>query len=72
MPSDGAHAGVTRVLIADDHPATVLGLSTLIAGYGAPWDVCGTATNAAEAVGKAMELRPDIVMMEHALPRRLG
>lgn len=70
-PPDGSN-GVTRVLIADHHPVTVRGLATVIGGYGGQWEVCGTAADVAEALGKAKELRPDIVIMEHAMPRMNG
>ena len=62
--------GVTRVVIADDHPVVCVGLATLIAGQG--WEVCATASDGEEAVARATELRPDIVVMNYEMPRLNG
>jgi DNA-binding NarL/FixJ family response regulator len=58
--------GAARVLIADDQPVVRLGLACLLADHG--WEVCGFAGNGEEAVARADETRPDIVIMEHELP----
>jgi DNA-binding NarL/FixJ family response regulator len=52
--------GVTRVVIADDHPVMCVGLATLIAAHG--WEVYATAADGEEAVARAIELGPDIVV----------
>ena len=62
--------GVTRVVIADDHPVVCVGLATLIAGQG--WEVCATASDGEEAVARATELRPDIVVINYEMPRLNG
>lgn len=58
----------TRILIADDHEVIRQGLAGLIAAEGPGWDVCGTAADGHEAVVKAIELRPDIVIMDYKMP----
>jgi DNA-binding NarL/FixJ family response regulator len=62
--------GVTRVVIADDHPVVGTGLATLIAAHG--WEICATATDGEEAVARATELRPDIVVMNYEMLRLGG
>ena len=36
------------------------------------WEICGDATDGAEAVAKARELRPDLVVLDCAMPRLDG
>lgn len=62
--------GAARVLIADDQPVVRLGLAGLLADHG--WEVCGFAGDGEEAVARARETRPDIVIMEHDLPLLSG
>ncbi|MBO3750103.1 response regulator [Streptosporangiaceae bacterium NEAU-GS5] len=57
-----------RLLIADDHPVVRSGLLALFAtveGY----TVVGEAADGAEAVAMAAEHRPDVVLMDLAMPR---
>jgi DNA-binding NarL/FixJ family response regulator len=56
-----------RILIADDHPAVRTVLRALIAGH-ADWQVCGEAENGFEAVAKAGELKPDVIILDLAMP----
>ncbi len=57
-----------RVLIADDNALFRVGLARLL-GNCPEVTVVGQATDAAEAVRKATLLRPDVVLMDLALPR---
>jgi DNA-binding NarL/FixJ family response regulator len=60
-----------RVLIVDDHPVVRDGLAALfgtVAGYA----VAGEAADGAEAVALATERRPDVVLMDLAMPRMDG
>jgi two-component system, NarL family, sensor kinase len=68
-----ARAGQTpkRILIADDHEVTRQGLRTLFATEG-DLEVCGEAQNGAEAIEKAYELKPDIVVMDLNMPKVNG
>jgi len=56
-----------RILIADDHPAIRRVLRALIEGR-AEWQVCGEAENGVDAVSKAMELQPDLIILDLAMP----
>lgn len=60
-----------RILLADDHEMVRKGLRTTIEDHGG-WEVCGEACTGREAVAKARELRPDIVVMDVAMPELSG
>jgi two-component system response regulator NreC len=52
-----------RVLLTDDHTLFRQGIKTLVAAE-SDMEVVGEAANAGEAVAKAAEVRPDIVLMD--------
>ncbi|WP_308249717.1 response regulator transcription factor [Sphaerisporangium fuscum] len=56
-----------RVLLADDHPVYRDGLAVLLASIPGI-DVAGTAANGNEAVERAADLQPDIVVMDVRMP----
>ncbi|MFD1539247.1 response regulator transcription factor [Nonomuraea guangzhouensis] len=56
-----------RVLLADDHPVYRDGLAVLL-GSIPGIEVAGTAANGAEAVERAAELQPDVVVMDVRMP----
>ena len=60
-----------RVLVADDDALFVEGLWTLLAGDDRI-EVVGTAADGEEAVHLAEALRPDLVLMDKAMPRLDG
>ena len=60
-----------RILIADDHELVRQGLRALLAARPA-WEVCGEAADGLEAVEKAAQLRPDIVLLDVSMPRLSG
>jgi len=60
-----------RVLIADDSKAIRDGLSSLIDAQ-SDFVVVGTAGDGLEAVEKAKDLRPDLVIMDAQMPRMDG
>lgn len=60
-----------RILIADDHESVLRGLRALL-GAKPGWEVCGDAINGREAVAKATELRPDLVVLDLAMPHMDG
>ena len=57
----------TRILIADDHKIFREGLRTLLQNRG-DIEVIGEADNGRSVVGLAAELRPDVVIMDVAMP----
>jgi two-component system, NarL family, response regulator NreC len=56
-----------RILLADDHTLFREGVNKLL-GAEADLRVVGEAANAGEAVGKAAELHPDLVLIDVAMP----
>jgi DNA-binding NarL/FixJ family response regulator len=62
---------VIRVLLADDHGVIRDGLGRLIAGL-EDIELVGTAADGVEAVARAAELAPDVVVMDLDMPRLDG
>lgn len=60
-----------RVLVADDHAIVRKGLCALLATE-LDMEVVGEASDGAEAVAKALALRPDVVLMDLVMPRMDG
>lgn len=60
-----------RILIADDHEVVRTGVHALLEAE-VGWTVCGEATNGREAVDKAVELRPDVVVLDVTMPELNG
>jgi DNA-binding NarL/FixJ family response regulator len=60
-----------RILIADDDSPIRRLLRRLIEEH-AGWEVCGEAVNGADAVSKADELSPDLVVLDLAMPQKNG
>ena len=56
-----------RVLIADDHRLFAEALEAILAGE-RRIDVAGRARNGAEALELALELEPDVVLMDISMP----
>jgi DNA-binding NarL/FixJ family response regulator len=60
-----------RVLVVDDHALFRRGLEMVLA-HEADIDIVGEASDGAEAVDKAAELLPDVVLMDVQMPKRGG
>ena len=60
-----------RVLIADDHAMVRMGLASLL-GTEPDIDVVGEAEDGADAVKKAVSVRPDVVVMDLVMPKKDG
>ena len=59
-----------RILIVDDHPLTRDALALLLAQNG--FDVCGQVGSGREAIARAGELRPDLVLLDLSMPEMDG
>lgn len=60
-----------RIMVVDDHEVVRKGLrTTLESRHG--WTVCGEAADGREAVQRAQELKPDIVVMDLTMPELNG
>jgi len=59
-----------RVLVADDHQIVLQGLKTILSREGL--EIAGEASNGSEAVSRAMDLQPDLVVMDISMPVMTG
>jgi DNA-binding NarL/FixJ family response regulator len=62
---------MVRIMIADDSTPVRRGLRTLL-GLNSDWQVCGEAVNGADAVEKAQQLAPDLILMDFSMPQMDG
>lgn len=62
---------MVRILIADDSPPVRRGLRTLLE-LNSDWQVCGEAVDGADAVEKARQLAPDLILMDFSMPQMDG
>lgn len=60
-----------RILIADDHESLLRRVRTMLESQ-LTWEVCGDAVNGREAVAKAAQLKPDLVVLDFAMPQLDG
>jgi len=60
-----------KILIADDHPVVRKGLQSCLTKLDR-LKVVGEATDGEQAMQKALELAPDVVLMDISMPRRNG
>ena len=60
-----------RILIADDHDVVRRGVRAVLEAE-PEWVVCGEASTGREAVAKAIELRPEIVVLDVSMPELNG
>jgi DNA-binding NarL/FixJ family response regulator len=69
----GARGGTSnlRILIADDHDLMRRGLKSLLESHPG-WSICAEANTGREAVEKAEELKPDIVILDITMPELNG
>lgn len=71
MIAVGQIHGTTRILIVDDHAAVREGVRAYLQRK-TDFTVCGEAEDGAEAIRQAKRLKPDVVILDLALPRRHG
>jgi DNA-binding NarL/FixJ family response regulator len=60
-----------RILVADDHEIVRHGLISLLKSHPG-WEVCGEAQDGRQAVEKAHELNPDILILDIGMPNLNG
>lgn len=60
-----------RILLVDDHPIVRHGLKTLLEGR-TGWEVIGEASDGIEAIEKAKNLRPDVMVLDVTMPNMNG
>lgn len=58
---------MTRILIADDSDVVRRGIKHLLNQHEG-WEVCGQAMDGQEAVQKALQLCPDVVVLDFSMP----
>src|SRR5215212_2216714 len=62
---------MTRILLADDHEIVRKGLRAMLETRKG-WEVCGEAATGREAVQLAVELRPDVAVIDLSMPELDG
>ena len=60
-----------RVLVADDHPVFRRGMRAIL-GAEPDVELVGEATDGLEAIDQALELRPDVILMDLNMPKVSG
>ncbi|MEK6256357.1 MAG: response regulator transcription factor [Chloroflexota bacterium] len=60
-----------KILLVDDHEVVRLGLKALLSNY-PKFEVVAEAKDADEAISRAMEYKPDVVVMDIRLPGKSG
>jgi DNA-binding NarL/FixJ family response regulator len=56
-----------RILIADDHEAVRKGVCAILTAH-RDIEICSEAANGKEAVQKALQLKPDLVILDLSMP----
>ncbi len=60
-----------RILLADDHDVVRQGLRKMLEAHQG-WEVCAEATNGREAVKLAVELKPEVAVLDLSMPEMNG
>jgi len=60
-----------RIVLADDHILVRNGIRSLLRAV-PEWEVCGEAGDGKEAVQKALECNPDVMLMDISMPNVNG
>jgi DNA-binding NarL/FixJ family response regulator len=60
-----------RLLIVEDNPTVRKAIRAFLAGR-SDLEVCGEAVDGVDAIEKASELRPDLIVLDFSMPRMHG
>jgi len=60
-----------RILIVDDHEVMRLGMRNLLESR-SDWSICGEAADGRQAIEKALQLHPDVIIMDITMPGMNG
>src|SRR6266852_8855136 len=60
-----------RILVADDNEIVRRGLCSLLQKHEG-WEICGEASDGRDAVEKAKQLKPDVVILDVGMPNLNG
>jgi YesN/AraC family two-component response regulator len=60
-----------QILIVDDQPQVRSGIRRLLSKH-QDWNVCGEACDGLEAIQKAEEFKPDVVLLDVSMPKMDG
>jgi DNA-binding NarL/FixJ family response regulator len=71
MSQVGGSTERIRVLVADDHPVFRRGMRAIL-GAEPDTELVGEATDGEEAVAQALELHPDVILMDLNMPKVSG
>ena len=66
----GDEANKTRVLVVEDEKIISMQITRVLSRAG--YDIVGTASDGNEAIIKANELHPDVILMDLVMPRTHG
>lgn len=62
---------MTKILIADNSELTRSKLVDVLSAH-ADWTICGEAANGRKAVLQALDLRPDLILLDFSMPMLSG
>ena len=63
--------GLVRILIVDDHELVRRGVRSILVTR-PEWEICGEAADGSDAVEKARDLKPDVVLLDITMPHMNG